>query len=339
MVEVFQVQRTYLTYEWNDVALLTDQRAYTIICKTMLKIPQQELIEIQDVVLNDWVWQRQVIDDMAQDTIVPFQGSITVQIDYLNRDDQQETFFAVLPLEGAWEEPVAEQNSMRLTCYYTQAAEGCLLLETVFQMNRSKPLEQTQVLLGQFQLDEQITLEAPWPTCSELLQTSVNLQVEDWTIDAGQLQIDNQHQIVCVYQSRQQAGEQVFVYEYRLPMKANILIPEGLQELNGIMPYYQSITAQLIDETSIHITGTGVFCTLPANEAEWHCNVNELDCIEETEVEQLYPDTADKKESAPSVVNSRGSRRAKLSKYMRNLNNSVETPNTMRNIELNIENE
>ena len=33
------MQRDNLTYEWNDMALLTDQRAYTIICKTMLKIP------------------------------------------------------------------------------------------------------------------------------------------------------------------------------------------------------------------------------------------------------------------------------------------------------------
>ena len=50
------MQRDNLTYEWNDMALLTDQRAYTIICKTMLQIPQQEIAEIQDVVLDDWVW-------------------------------------------------------------------------------------------------------------------------------------------------------------------------------------------------------------------------------------------------------------------------------------------
>ena len=333
------MQRNYLTYEWNDVALLTDQRAYTFICKTMLRIPQQELIEIQDVVLNDWVWQRYPVDDMAQDAIVPFQGNITVQIEYLNRNDQQETFFAVLPLEGAWEEPMAEQNSMRLIFYHTQIAGDCLLLETVLQINRSRPLESTQVLLGQFQLDEQIVLEAPWPSCSELLQTSVNLQVEDWAIDAGQLKIDTQHQIVCAYQSRQQAGEQIFVHEERVPMKASILVPEGLRELNGIMPYYQSITAQLLDETCMHITGTGVFCTLPISEAERICDINELDCTAETKIEQQYAAKADKKEPIPSVVNRRGSRRAKLSKYMRNLNNSVETPNTMRNIELNIETE
>ena len=332
------MQRDNLTYEWNDIALLTDQRAYTIICKTMLQIPQQEIAEIQDVVLNDWVWQRHKIDNteenVEQNSIVPFQGSVTVQIYYLNRDYQQETFFAVLPLEGAWEEPLTEQNSMRLLFYHTQMAEGCLLLETVLQINRTQLLESTQVLIGQFQMEEQIVLETPWPSCSELLLTSMALRLDDWNIDANGLQIDGEHQITCVYQSSQQAGEQVFVHEYRLPMKATIPVPEGLQELNGIMPYYQSITAQILDEKRIFITCSGVFCTLPVSENSNTCNESEEDNTTYTEKEQHYPYTANKKDTAPSVVNRRGSRRANLSKYMRNLNNSVETPNTMRNIEL-----
>ena len=40
------------------------------------------------------------------------------------------------------------------------------------------------------------------------------------------------------------------------------------------------------------------------------------------------------KNSHPSVVNCRGSRRANLSKYMRNLNSSVQSPNAMRNFEI-----
>ncbi len=40
----------------------------------------------------------------------------------------------------------------------------------------------------------------------------------------------------------------------------------------------------------------------------------------------------------PSVVNSRGSRRANLFKYMRDLNSSMQTPNSMRNFEFDIEN-
>ena len=36
------MQRDYLTYEWHDIALLTDQRAYTIICKKMLQKMHKE---------------------------------------------------------------------------------------------------------------------------------------------------------------------------------------------------------------------------------------------------------------------------------------------------------
>ena len=80
------MQKDYLTYKWHDVALLSDQRAYTIICKTMLQIPQQEIIEIQDAALNDWVWHRQpVSDDTKTDALVPFRGSVTIQIYYLNQ--------------------------------------------------------------------------------------------------------------------------------------------------------------------------------------------------------------------------------------------------------------
>ena len=319
------MQKDYLTYKWHDVALLSDQRAYTIICKTMLQIPQQEIIEIQDAALNDWVWQRQPVSDNTKtDVLVPFRGSVTIQIYYLNQDYQQETCFAVLPLEGAWEEPLTEQNSMRLLFYHTQTAGEHLLLETVLQVNRNQPLDPTQVLIGQFQMEEQIVLEDPWPSCSELLLTSMVLQIHQWQIDAGQLQLNGEHQIVCVYQSSRQTGEQVFVHEYRVPMKANILVPKGVQELSGIMPYYQSITAQVLDDHCILVTGSGVFCTLPNEEnASW-----QSDCREEPPMQSV------EKDDIPSVINSRGSRRANLSKYMRHLNNSVETPTSIRNIEI-----
>jgi len=114
------------------------------------------------------------------------------------------------------------------------------------------------------------------------------------------------------------------VHEYRIPMKANILVPKGVQELNGIMPYYQSITAQVLDDHCILVTGSGVFCTLPNEETvSWQTDSRE----------ELSPQSVEK-DDIPSVINSRGSRRANLSKYMRHLNNSVETPTSIRNIEI-----
>lgn len=340
------MQRDHLAYEWNDVALLADQRAYTIICKTMLQIPQQDLQtihEIQDVVLSDWTWQSESLCSDAQPrAVVPFQGSVTLQIYYLNQDFQQETFFVDVPIEGAWQEPLTQQNSMRLIFHHTQIAEGHLLLETVLQINRSQPLERTQVLLGQFQMEEQLMLEEPWPPCDALLATSVTLTLQDCEIAARQLTVRGESQLVCVYQCARQPGEQVFVYEQRIPMEAAILVPDGLQELNGLMPYYQSITAQVLDEQQIQIVGSGVFCTLPVlwdaeTMPQTQLSDDAIFADEEEHTDDIQAIQQDKREASPSVVNSRGSRRANLSKYMRNLNNSVESPTSVRNIELHID--
>ncbi len=340
------MQRESLTYEWNDVALLVDQRAYTIISKTMLQIPQQQISEIQDVLLFDWTWKREVLcDDEIQKTMTPFQGMIVVQIIYLNDELQQEHVFVEVPIQGAWQEPLTQQNAMRLVFQHTQMAEEHLLLELVLQVNRSQPLERSQVLIGQFQLEEQIILEQPWPACDDLLATSVVLQVQDWQIVDRQLQFTGQYQMVLIYQNESHSGEHVFVYEQRLPMEATILVPEGLQELSGIVPYYQNLTAQVLDEQCIQLMGNGVFCTLPCE----LCTYMERENMQpDTEIEAPLLQQAEKytaphvsaeKEQSPSVVNRRGSRKANLSKYMRDLNNSVETPTSVRNFELGMDSE
>lgn len=295
----------------------------------MLKM-QQHIGEIQDVALTDWTWQNvPLCSDILQKQTIPFQGHATLQIDCLNQDIQQESFFVDVPIHGAWQEPMIEQNSMRLVFYHSKIAEEHLLLETVLQIPRNQPLERTQVLIGQFQMAELLPLEAPWPSCDAILATSVLLDIQKWTITTRQLTLNGEYQIVCIYQNTQQPGEQIFVYEQCSPMEASILVPEGLQELNGIMPYYQNITAEILDETHIRIAGSGVFCTLPAKAEEY------LSDYEETIHEQNCNFAVDiKKEQSPSVVNRRGSRRANLSKYMRNLNNSVETPSSIRNFEI-----
>ena len=334
------MQKESLTYEWNDVALLVDQRAYTIISKTLLQMPQH-MNEIQDVLLFDWTWKREVFcDDEIQKNMIPFQGNIVVQIIYLNDEIQQESVFIEVPIQGAWQEPLTQQNNMRLIFQHTKMAEEHLLLELVLQINRNQPLERSQVLLGQFQLDEQIVLADPWIACDELLATSVVLQVQDWQIVDCRLQFVGQYQIVLIYQNESQCGEQVFVFEQRLPMETTVFVPDGLQELTGIVPYFQSLTVQVLDARCVQLTGNGVFCTLPyaicddaidrkgsdVEQKELHREQEQSDSTEEAE-SYMKPQT-------PSVVNHRGSRKANLSKYMRDLNNSVETPTSVRNFEL-----
>lgn len=338
-MEVFQVQNNHLCYEWNDVALLEDQRACTIICKTMFKIPQQNILEIQDVALVDWTWQNEFVgNDLQKSAMTPFQGIATLQIYYLNQEAQQESFLVDVPIHGAWQKPVIEQNCMQLLFYHAKMAGEQLLLETVLQIMYNQSLEHSQVLIGPFQMDELLTLEKPWPSCDAILTTSVLLDVQEWTITKQQLLLNGTYQIVCVYQNSQQPGEQVFVYEQRSPMEATLLIPEGVQDLTGIMPYFQNITAELLDPMHVQIVGSGVFCTFPIK-----ADMYIADCEETEETigaqNHIWDPTLARKESSPSVVNRRGSRRANLSKYMRDLNNSVESPSSVRNIEISVEND
>lgn len=323
------MQKENLTYEWNDVALLADQRAYTILCKTMLQIGRQGIYEIQDVCLLDWTWQSDPLrTDAPNQNMVPFHGNVTLQITCLQQTMQRQTFFVDVPIQGEWQESTIQQNQMQLLFSHSQIVEDHLLLETVLQISRNQPLERSQVLLSQFQMEEVILLEEPWPSCDTLLTTSVQLQITDYMIQMQQLQIYGTYQIVCVYQSTEQSGEQVFAYEYCLPAKEIVSIPEGLKELDGIMSYFQSITAQVLDMRQIALVGSGVFCTLPV-------------VLEEALLGDIEPVsvvvTPMTKEVNPSVVNKRGSRRETLAKYMRDLNNSVETPTSIRNFEIGTE--
>lgn len=341
------MQKENLTYEWNDVALLTDQRAYTILCKTMLQIPDASISEVQEILLSDWTWQSESKGEEENNQIlVPFRGVATLQILYLDQKMQQQTFFVDVPVQGAWQEPMVQQNNMRLLFYHTQNAEEQLLLETVLQINRNQPLERTQVLLGQFQMETFILLDDPWPPCDALLTTSVTLQITEWVLHAQQLQITGEYQTVCVYQSTEQIGEQVFVYEHRLPALFTLPVPDGLQTLDGMMPYYQSLTAQVVDTHRIQLLGNGVFCTLPlmespAQEADSLLQNTQPITVEQAESQLFEParqtEPISTKMPNPSVVNKRGSRREHLSKYMRDLNNSVETPTSIRNFEIGTE--
>lgn len=325
-----------LEYEWNDVAVLVDQRSYTMICKTMLKLSQNSVQEIQDVILHDWTWQNEspCTNELSAE-LVSFQGKVTLQLCYLNHHFQQGIFFVDVPVQGAWQEPLTEQNRMRLVFYHTQVAEEHILLETVLQINRNQILDSSQVLIGQFQMEEMLTLEEPWPSCDTLLASSVTLELQEWQIVTQQLQLSGMYHIVCVYQSIQQSGEQVFIYENRLPMKATILVPEGLCEIDSVIPYYQNIAVQLFDTEHIQITGNGVFCTLPVCQSKRFL-MRQTDFVEKDIAAEVL---CQSKSQKPSVINSRGSRKANLSKYMRNLNSAVETPKFIRNFEINTENE
>lgn len=386
------MQNINLDYEWNDVALLTDQRAYTFVCKTMLQIPKQTIEVLQEIILADWQYKPE------QNKGLQFDGSMTLQVGYLCQQERGE-LEVTIPLQGNLLEPLTEQCSARLLYSKGQVAGSCLLLEAILQISRVEQLQRSQVILGQFAMEELLELPKQWPCFQDVLVTVAAIWIDSFQIEHQQLQVQGYYQLAAVYENGEQPGERLFAYEQQRPMIMALPVPSGLQELEGVQPYYQNLTAQLLDDRHILLTGEGVLCTISdttvlmkdignavkscrntasadsdaltrqmagilqqlKKELKRHAEITEQPApasqpeIKETE-ELLVPQQKIEKSNCeevcpanrtlqsgsnihPSVVNSRGSRRANLSKYMRNLNSSVQTPKSMRNFEIGAEQE
>ncbi len=380
------MQSMNLDYEWNDVALLTDQRAYTFVCKTMLQIPEQTIEVLQEIILADWQYKPE------QNEGLRFDGSMTLQVGYLCQQQRGELKVAI-PLQGNLQEPLTEQSSARLLYSKGQVAGSCLLLEAVLQIPRVQQLQRSQVLLGQFAMEELLELPKQWPCFQDVLATVAAMQIDSFQIGQQQLQVQGCYRLAVIYENGGQPGERLFAYEQQRPMTVALPVPPGLQELEGIQPYYQNLTAQLLDDRHILLAGEGVLCTLSdtaivedttkssqsaasvdsdaltrqmagilqqlMEELKRHAEITEQqepasqpkskDGVE-APVSQQTAEEGDCGEVCPvrrtvqsgsnvhpSVVNSRGSRRANLSKYMRNLNSSVQTTKSMRNFEIGAE--
>jgi len=319
-MEVFGVQSENLACVWNDVALLTDQRAYTFVCKTMLQIPEQAVETLQDILLVDWHLQP------GQDVPLHYDGAMCLQARCAGAQSKQEELQLIVPLQAEMAEPLAEQATGRLLYSKAKAAGDSLLLETVLQIERQQSVGRSQVVLGPFQMKELLELPVPWPDCQTLVATTAALQIQKQQIEQGQLQVEGAYQLDVVYHNETQPGECLFAYEQLRPVQFAIPVPAGLQELERVVPYYQSVTAQLLDDRQILLEGEGVLCAAEADvlteTADSACDVV---CPVRKAQAQAKP--------RPSVVNSRGSRLANLSKYMRNLNSSVQSPKFTRNFE------
>lgn len=380
------MQSMNLDYEWNDVALLTDQRAYTFVCKTMLQIPEQTIEVLQEIILADWQYKPE------QNEGLRFDGSMTLQVGYLCQQQRGELKVAI-PLQGNLQEPLTEQSSARLLYSKGQVAGSCLLLEAVLQIPRVQQLQRSQVLLGQFAMEELLELPKQWPCFQDVLATVAAMQIDSFQIGQQQLQVQGCYRLAVIYENGGQPGERLFAYEQQRPMTVALPVPPGLQELEGVQPYYQNLMAQLLDDRHILLAGEGVLCTLSdtaiventtkssqsaasvdsdaltkqmagilqqlMEELKRHAEITEQQepasqpkskdgaealvsqqTAEESDCGEVCPVRRTVQSGSnvhPSVVNSRGSRRANLSKYMRNLNSSVQTPKSMRNFEIGAE--
>lgn len=345
------VQSENLIYEWNDVALLTDQRAYTFVCKTMLQIPTEELGELQTMSLVDW----QI--DMGNDAEGNMQinGWMQLQIESFYHGEMREPLHLKLPLQGKLRQPLGRIGDAKLLYYHKIVEENHLFLETALQISRELELQRGQVMVGPFAMDELLRLPDGWPDCDQVVLTAVDAVVNTCLITGQRLHLEGMYQLLLLYADEGQSGERLFLYKQVRPFIQELSIPDGLQELTGLQPYYQNLSVQLWDARTIQIMGDGVLCTVfdtsDFDASERAQCYFEPDMEESKETEQQEAETEEVcgdccpvqakeppiPQSHPSVVNSRGSCRANLEKHMRDLHGFVQSPTSMRNFEIGVD--
>ncbi len=331
------MQSENLAYDWNDVALLTDQRACTFLCKTMLLVSDMEVCQLQEIHLVNWE------KTLPQEDKKQLSGVMQVQIVYLDQKGKQCQLQTEIPLQGTLAMPVQALGQAKLLYGRGQVADGYLLLETVLQIPYELQLQRSQVIVGPFEMEELLELPEWWPDCTEVLTTVAVAELQTCSIQQQLLQAEGSYQFTIVYADRTQQGESLYAYQQRRPMEVSCTVPVGLQELDGVQPYYQSLSVQLLDGHHIQLTGSGVLCTLPVEHASvdsaepWRETIEQKEALDDAP--ESVPLHQQKRQNSPSVVQSRGSRRANLSKYMRNLNSSVQSPTSVRNFEIGLESE
>lgn len=318
------MQSKNLACEWNDVALLTDQRACTFLCKTMLLLPESINGQMEKIHLKRW---NRITAPECEDFLT---GDIQLELVYRNDYGDEKVYSAKLRLQGTITEPVPCTGEACLLYSRGQAAGQHLLLEMVVQLPCDLHLQPTQVIAGQFEMTEMLELPETWPDCADVLVTATVAEVQSCSIHQQMLQVDGRYRLTIVYANDLKQGESLFAWQQYRPFIWKKPVPGGLQELTGVKPYYQSLSVELLDSHQIRLNGNGVICTLPSEEEIPEVrNLEEVDCTDEraaTKMEILS--------QSPSVVTSRGSCRANLSRYMRDLNGMAQSPTTIRNYEI-----
>ena len=144
------MQSENLAYDWNDVALLTDQRACTFLCKTMLLVSDMEVCQLQEIHLVNWE------KTLPQEDKKQLSGVMQVQIVYLDQKGKQCQLQTEIPLQGTLAMPVQALGQAKLLYGRGQVADGYLLLETVLQIPYELQLQRSQVIVGPFEMEELI---------------------------------------------------------------------------------------------------------------------------------------------------------------------------------------
>ncbi len=361
-----------ISFLWNDVAAMSDDNCTFIICKSMVRLSRG----LPDIMSLEKVSVQNIAKAMTRSRAgsAEISGQVDLNVEYeTNEGEIAELSFAV-PFAGDYR-GTAEVSNRPQAVYADAQAVGFnnLLLEIVLSVpNGSRLLRGSEAVIGDFQLQQKITLPPEWPPMEQLLASQVTYTIDDYARSDDELKINGVQTISLLYAANQTAGEKVMFYQTAQNYEANMRTETQLAEDAALNAGYFSMTTHLIDNKEIAINSNctvrtsfnniaakeEIIDTPPVISAETmtaavdsQSPMTAMESAEDCRIEPKAPDVASTAEDIPTEnsvaepaalsaptknsrphTKGRPSRRDNLLKYMRNLDCGVRTPKCSRNI-------
>lgn len=333
---------------WNDVTCLVDERAVTFVCKTLFQLLLEEDLPVEQLV------QLELEKLSCQEPQGILAGQILLQAVCTTKDGEERVYPLVIPFAA---DQLEGRQYGHLNVHYIQGQliEDKLWVETVVSGIRLELSRDGQVILGEVALREVLDLPGQLPGCEQLISAQVISNIEHMELLEGvRVQVAGHHLLSVLYEGRRKAGEKLHVYQQTCPFQGEIELGHQLADLNGAVLHYRLLTAQLLEERKLMISGVGMIKTLAVEEqedvAEQDCLLTEGEVVERRTPVEAVPVRPERERVEPVVESAknnssvavekavrRGSRisqRTQLSKYMRELDGMVRGPKSMRNFDL-----
>lgn len=239
-----------ITYVWNDVACLNDDRAMTFVCKTLFQLPAEitycQLDQLKVEEIRAGSYDEKNCSKLCLSAVLV--------------DDQasKQRFLLEIPFTEDSEEQW-QLASMQITYLQGQLCQDRLFIETVMSHQKEQQTRGSRVILGEITMREVLELQENWPEGQQVLGSQVLSYLDQAELQEGQrLSLSGNHLLAVLYEAQENAGEKVFVYQEARSFQAVVPLSKYLDDLIGVQLEYQSLTVQLIAPRKILLNGIGV---------------------------------------------------------------------------------
>lgn len=333
-----------VTFLWNDVAVIADDNCSFIVCKSLVKLPN-ELPEIDTIEkIEAYNVAQRFLSSPESGTEID--GEVLMQLSYATATEETAQAAFVLPFRGSYDGS-QERSSKPQVVYLDGQSVGWnhLLLETVLALpNTSQMQRAEQKIAARFQQEQRLDLPDNWPDWAQLIGAQVHYVLQDVKQQEDTLELSGNMYIRLLYAANQPQGEKVCYYPLTQPFRMQLSSEQAITDADALEMRYQVLTAHLLSGRQAVVNVQGVVQVVPSDSADNAVDTESVANrqLDEAESVEQTPTNDTIKKNAPAARpitnrNRRPSRRDAMLKHMRTLDRGVRTPQCSRNIALTAE--